>query len=179
MTTFVTVTHCFVNEIGTIWRNSIGNCKWSIDLLQTDNLFFKFIRLLGPYFIVQVIHNIKNKSAHELLGSLHFARCWVACTLPFVLECFDYFALSVMQCQSHLRISCVKNIGSVLELSGVAFRLAPPYGWFLVIIITKTFSSCSIAEWTQHSSSHHWWPTVRSRVHILAETQVGQPSCSP
>ena len=40
--------------------------------------------------------------------------------------------LSVLQRQRRLRISRVKNIGSVLELSGVAFRILPPYGGLLV-----------------------------------------------
>ena len=38
-----------------------------------------------------------------------------------------------MQCQKRLQTSRVKNIDNVLEKSGVAFRLAPPYGWFLVL----------------------------------------------
>ena len=37
-----------------------------------------------------------------------------------------------MHCQRRLLISRVKNIGIVLEQSGVAFRLAPPYGGLLV-----------------------------------------------
>ena len=40
-----------------------------------------------------------------------------------------------MQWQRRLQISGVKNIGNVLEQSGVAFRLAPPYGGLLVIYI--------------------------------------------
>ena len=44
------------------------------------------------------------------------------------------FALSLMQCQMGSYISRVKNIGNVFELSGVVFRLAPPYGGFLVHI---------------------------------------------
>ena len=42
------------------------------------------------------------------------------------------FALS-MQCQWSLQISRVKNIGNVLELSGVAFRLAPPHGGLVLL----------------------------------------------
>ena len=36
-----------------------------------------------------------------------------------------------MQCKSRLQISRMKNIWSVVELSGVAIRLAPPYGGLL------------------------------------------------
>ena len=36
------------------------------------------------------------------------------------------------QCQRRRQISRVKNIDSVFQLSGVAFRLAPPYGGLLV-----------------------------------------------
>ena len=39
------------------------------------------------------------------------------------------FALSLMQCQRRLQISRLKNISNVFELSGVAFRLALPYGF--------------------------------------------------
>ena len=42
--------------------------------------------------------------------------------------------ISVLQRQRRLQMSRVRNIGRVLELSGVAFRLVPPYGrmgrWF-------------------------------------------------
>ena len=46
-------------------------------------------------------------------------------------------ALGLMQCRRRLQISGVKNIGSVSKLSGVAFRLAPPYGGLLVSVIGK------------------------------------------
>ena len=39
---------------------------------------------------------------------------------------------ALMQCQRRLQITRVKNIGNILEQSGVAFRLAPPYGGLLV-----------------------------------------------
>ena len=41
------------------------------------------------------------------------------------------FALNLMQSQMRFQISRVKNIGNVLELSDVAFRIAPPYGGLL------------------------------------------------
>ena len=41
-------------------------------------------------------------------------------------------ALILMQCQRSVQISRVRNIGNVFELSGVAFRIAPPYGGFLL-----------------------------------------------
>ena len=37
-----------------------------------------------------------------------------------------------MQCQRRFQISRVKNISNFLEQSGVAFRLAPPYGGLFV-----------------------------------------------
>ena len=43
------------------------------------------------------------------------------------------FELSLMQCHRRLEIYRVKNIGSVFGLSGVAFRLAPPYDGLLAI----------------------------------------------
>ena len=43
--------------------------------------------------------------------------------------------LSAMQCQTRLQIFRVKNISSVFELSGVAFRLALPYGGLRVQIL--------------------------------------------
>ena len=43
-----------------------------------------------------------------------------------------FFALSLMQCQTPLQLSRLKNIGNVFELSDVAFRLAPPCGELLV-----------------------------------------------
>ena len=43
------------------------------------------------------------------------------------------FALSLMQCQRCIQISQLKNIPNVFKLSGVAFRLAPPYGGLVVI----------------------------------------------
>ena len=42
------------------------------------------------------------------------------------------FALNLMQYQTRLQISHVKNIGNVFELSSVAFRLAPPYDGLLL-----------------------------------------------
>ena len=78
----------------------------------------------------------------QLLVSPHFARSpvlaitsastnwWAARTLP---TCH----LSWNACQRRLKISRAKNIGSVFELSGVFFRLSPPYGGFLVIIETR------------------------------------------
>ena len=42
------------------------------------------------------------------------------------------FSSSLVQCKRRRQISRVKNIDSVVELSGVAFRLAPPYGRLLV-----------------------------------------------
>ena len=39
-----------------------------------------------------------------------------------------------MQCQRRLKISRVKNIGIVLEQSGMAFRLAPPDGGLVVVV---------------------------------------------
>ena len=57
-----------------------------------------------------------NKSVYELLGCSHFAICRGSLGL---------FALCLVQCQRRLQISDVKNIGNVVELSGVAFRLAP------------------------------------------------------
>ena len=36
------------------------------------------------------------------------------------------FASSLMQCQSRLQISRLKNIGNVFKLSGVAFHIVPP-----------------------------------------------------
>ena len=60
-------------------------------------------------------------------------NCWVAHTLPFVVDRLGLYALSLMQCQRHLQISRVKNIDSVVELSGVAFRLAPSYGGLLIV----------------------------------------------
>ena len=41
-------------------------------------------------------------------------------------------ALSLIQCQKRLQIYRVNNIGNVLQLSCVAFRLAPHYGGILV-----------------------------------------------
>ena len=46
------------------------------------------------------------------------------------------FAFNLMQCQRGLQISRAKNIVNVFELSSVAFRLAPPYGGFLVSFCT-------------------------------------------
>ena len=46
----------------------------------------------------------------------------------FLVQC----TFRVMQCQRRLQISQMKNIGSVFELSGVAFRLASPLGGLLV-----------------------------------------------
>ena len=37
-------------------------------------------------------------------------------------------ALSLIQWPRRLQISRVKNFGNVSEISGVSFRLAPPYG---------------------------------------------------
>ena len=51
------------------------------------------------------------------------------------------FSLNLMQCQISLQISRVKNSGNVFELSGAAFRLAPPYGVFLVFNISGTARS--------------------------------------
>ena len=48
-------------------------------------------------------------------------------------------ALSIMQCQRRLQICQAKNIGNVLEQSGVAFRLAPPYAGLLVAQCQRTF----------------------------------------
>ena len=50
-----------------------------------------------------------------------------------------------MQCQRRLQIYRLKNIDEVFELSGVAFRLAPPYGWLL----EKTQPKCSVSEWAR------------------------------
>ena len=44
------------------------------------------------------------------------------------------FALNLMHCQMRLQISRVKNIGNVFKLSGVEFRLVPPYGGILVFL---------------------------------------------
>ena len=41
--------------------------------------------------------------------------------------------ISVLEGQRRLQIYRVKNIGRVSELSGVAFRLVPPYGELLVV----------------------------------------------
>ena len=43
------------------------------------------------------------------------------------------FALNLMQCQRRLQIYRVTNIGNVFELSGMAFRLATPYGGLLLL----------------------------------------------
>ena len=51
------------------------------------------------------------------------------------------FARSLMQCQRRLQNYRVKNIWSVVELRGVAFRLAPPYGGLLVLKSTKVGNS--------------------------------------
>ena len=52
------------------------------------------------------------------------------------------FALSLMQCQRRLQISRAKNIGKVLEKSGVTFRLAPSCGGLLVIFIIARICDC-------------------------------------
>ena len=44
------------------------------------------------------------------------------------------FALGLMQYQRRLQIYRLKDIGNVIELSGVAFRLAPPHGGLLVAL---------------------------------------------
>ena len=69
-----------------------------------------------------------NKSFHQLLGYLHFAHI-VVC--PGTLRLFCIKTNAESKASSNL-----KNIGNVLELSGVAFRLAPPFGGLLVSIPT-------------------------------------------
>ena len=54
-------------------------------------------------------------------------------TRPKMQDPAALFTLSLMQCQRHLQIARVKDIGSVVELSGVAFHLAAPYGGLLVV----------------------------------------------
>ena len=56
----------------------------------------------------------KNKSVHQLLGCPH-------------IEPLGFLKLNLMHYQRRLQFFRVKNIGSVVELNGVAFCLAPPY----------------------------------------------------
>ena len=53
----------------------------------------------------------------------------------------DTAKIIVLQRQRHLTIYRVRNIGRVFELSGVAFRLVPPYGGLLVIIVCYMVSN--------------------------------------
>ena len=57
----------------------------------------------------------ENKSVHQLLDCAHFAHFDI---YPGML----IFILSVVLCQMRLQMSPVKNVGSIFELSGVAFR---------------------------------------------------------
>ena len=57
-----------------------------------------------------------------------------------------------MQRQRRLKISRVKNIGSVLELSGVAFRLVQPIGGFLVRY-TMVTPEIRLTEWKKKSQA--------------------------
>ena len=50
--------------------------------------------------------------------------------------------ISVLQRQGRLQIYRVKNIGRVFELSGVAFRPVPPYGWLLVELFSGLQNRC-------------------------------------
>ena len=62
--------------------------------------------------------------------------------------------VSVLQRQRRLQISRVKNVGRVVELSGVAFCLAPPDDGLLIQIL-------------QSLHIHFWWMAV-----LLGETPV-------
>ena len=63
-------------------------------------------------------------------------------TLPYVLECLMFLALSVMQYQKRLQISQVKNIGIVLALTGMGFCLATPYGGLFFVISKPLYYKC-------------------------------------
>ena len=68
----------------------------------------------------------RNKSVHQSPGCR---------ALQFAVERLVFLASGLMQRQKCLQIYRVKNIGSVFELSGAAFRLAPAYGGLLVEVI--------------------------------------------
>ena len=73
---------------------------------------------------------------------LAFIKVWKR---PKMLRPTALFALNLMQCQRHLQIIQVKNIGNVFELSSVAFRLrlASLYGGLFVIFEKSFVCNCT------------------------------------
>ena len=53
--------------------------------------------------------------------------------------------ISVLHREGRLQISRVKNIDRVFELNGVAFRLDPPFGWFLVLALCNDLRTSYIS----------------------------------
>ena len=80
------------------------------------------------YYIPNNCWNGQSLPIHQLLRRQErpaIAELCAVC-LPFVLERFGFFYIKCNAMSKSLQISPVKNIGSVFDSSGVAFRLARP-----------------------------------------------------
>ena len=92
------------------------------------------------------------------------------------------FTLGLIQCQRRLHISKVENIGNVFELSGVAFRLAPPYGGLIVrreTQGTKTSNNqtTDLFPWYKLSSSATTLRLVHRTHGLIA--RISELCCAP
>ena len=106
--------------------------------------------------ITTILHNYRRQPAPQTL------RKWLHQLLPVGIyrgstngwKCrIRRLCLHYVQCQRRLQISRVENIGNVLDKSGVAFRLTPPYGELLVNnkrpprLLRSTFLNLRNLDW--------------------------------
>ena len=112
------------------------HCKRPTDFPRIDKLVWKFIRrqqMPYVYYIVQLIHNTKKQERPPI--AVLPALCPL-CYLSWNALVSYVKSNGVSKASSSFSS---ENIGSVFELSDVAFRLAPPYGGLLVISYNEVF----------------------------------------